>query len=41
MLVLTLGDGVAIFTLDRETGLVGADASGVQIPETPKSSRST
>jgi fructose-1,6-bisphosphatase I len=32
-LVLTVGDGVAMFTLDRETGSVGADRSDeVQIP---------
>src|SRR5688572_30240611 len=36
MLVLTLGDGVAIFTLDRETGSWVLTQAGVQIPEDTK-----
>jgi fructose-1,6-bisphosphatase I len=35
-LVLTVGDGVAMFTLDRETGLVGADRGKCEIPEDTK-----
>jgi fructose-1,6-bisphosphatase I len=35
-LVLTLGDGVAMFTLDRETGSWVLTQSGVQIPEDTK-----
>src|SRR6187401_1790979 len=33
MLVLTLGEGVAVFTLDRETGSWVLTESGLQIPE--------
>jgi len=36
MLVLTLGDGVAIFTLDRESGSWVLTQAGVQIPEDTK-----
>ena len=35
-LVLTLGDGVAMFTLDRETGSWVLTQAGVQIPEDTK-----
>jgi fructose-1,6-bisphosphatase I len=35
-LVLTLGDGVAMFTLDRETGSWVLTQQGVQIPEDTK-----
>jgi hypothetical protein len=33
LLVLTLGDGVNVFTLDREYGTLRADAGNVRIPE--------
>jgi fructose-1,6-bisphosphatase I len=33
MLVLTIGDGVAIFTLDRETGSWSLTQANAQIPE--------
>jgi fructose-1,6-bisphosphatase I len=36
MLVLTVGDGVAMFTLDRETGSWVLTQDGVQIPEDTK-----
>ncbi len=36
MLVLTVGDGVAVFTLDRETGSWVLTQDGVQIPEDTK-----
>jgi fructose-1,6-bisphosphatase len=38
--VLTVGDGVAMFTLDREQGWV-LTQEHVQIPKTPRNSPST
>jgi fructose-1,6-bisphosphatase I len=40
-LVLTVGDGVAMFTLDRETGSWVLTRTTCSIPRTPRSSRST
>jgi fructose-1,6-bisphosphatase I len=41
MLVLTVGDGAAMFTLDRETGSWVLTQQGLQIPAGTRGSRST